>query len=69
MSLFGALTGEGHSDDYLTQYTKDRLKQEAAKNKQANAARQAAPLGRTRGGGSAAGREAQVALQDEYENQ
>jgi hypothetical protein len=66
MSLKSALTGgdDDSGNDYLTDYTKKRLKEEAAKK----AKKAAMGLGKTRGGSTSAGKEADLALQDEYES-
>ena len=64
MSMKSALFGD-EGDDYLTEYTKKRMKEEAAKK----AKKDAMGLSKTRGGSSKAGKDAEVALNDEYENQ
>jgi hypothetical protein len=62
MGLMDALSGKSGSD-YLTDYTKKRMAEEEAKKPKK------IDMGKTRGGSSKAGRDAQVALNDEYENQ
>ena len=62
MSMKSALFGD-EGDDYLTEYTKKRMKEEEARKNKKIA------MGKTRGGGTKAGKDAEIALNDEYENQ
>jgi len=60
-AIVGKITGEGESDDFLTDYTKKRLAEEEAKKKRADS------LSKGHGGKQDSGKEAILALNDEYE--
>ena len=60
MGLKDAIMGKSGAD-YLTDYTKKRMAEEEAKKPKK------IDMGKTRGGSSKAGKEADMALNDEYE--
>lgn len=62
MGLKSALFGDD-GDDYLTEYTKKRMKQEAAKKAKKQ------ELGKAQGGRQQSGQENIMALNDEYDSE